>query len=105
MTLHRSSFGMLLRERRLSAGLTQASLAELASVSTRAIQDLERGLSQPHRDTLSRIVEALGLSTDERRALEAATSPGGAPGRTPAYPGAACSYSTISKKCAMNPRW
>ena len=36
------SFGELLRQRRLAAGLTQEALAERAGVSAKAISDLER---------------------------------------------------------------
>src|SRR5215472_15989956 len=68
-------FGELLRERRLATKLTQAGLAELAGVSTRTVQDLERGLSQPHRDTLNRIMQALALTAEDRSELQAATRP------------------------------
>ena len=65
-------FGELLREHRLAAGLTQAALAERAGIGTRGLQDLERSLSQPHRDTLQRLEVALGLSPDERTAFRGA---------------------------------
>ena len=65
-------FGELLREHRLAAGLTQAALADRAGISSRGIQDLERGLSQPRRDTLARLEEALSLSRGEQAALHAA---------------------------------
>ena len=65
-------FGELLREHRLAAGLTQAALAERAGIGTRGLQDLERGQSQPHRDTLQRLEAALGLSPDERTAFRGA---------------------------------
>jgi transcriptional regulator with XRE-family HTH domain len=52
-------------------GLTQERLAEQAGLSTRAIQDLERGLSVPRRDTLERLVRALGLEGKQRVAFEA----------------------------------
>jgi predicted ATPase/transcriptional regulator with XRE-family HTH domain len=70
-----AKFGVLLRERRMATGLTQASLAELAGVSTRTVQDLERGLSQPHRDTLNRIMQALALTPEDRSELQAAARP------------------------------
>ncbi len=69
------SFGEQLRDYRLAAALTQAGLAERAGISTRAVQDLERGLSQPHRDTLTRLIEALGLVANARRALIEAAAP------------------------------
>ncbi|MBV9327694.1 MAG: helix-turn-helix transcriptional regulator [Chloroflexi bacterium] len=38
-----SSFAVLLRQYRLASGLTQENLAERATLSARAISDLERG--------------------------------------------------------------
>jgi predicted ATPase/DNA-binding XRE family transcriptional regulator len=69
------AFGGLLREHRLAAGLTQAALAERSGISSRGIQDLERGLSQPRRDTLLRLEAALSLSRDEQAILRAAAKP------------------------------
>jgi DNA-binding XRE family transcriptional regulator len=40
-------FGALLRRHRLAASLTQAMLAERASVSERAVNDLERDPRRP----------------------------------------------------------
>jgi predicted ATPase/DNA-binding XRE family transcriptional regulator len=68
-----TAFGVLLREHRRAAGLTQAELAERAGLSWRGVTDLERGARRtPHRDTLARLVAALNLTGDERAALEAA---------------------------------
>ena len=61
-----ASFGDLVRQHRLDARLTQAALAERAGISVRAIQDLERSVGRPQRDTARRLAEALAL-TDERR--------------------------------------
>src|SRR5438067_92535 len=68
-------FGVLLREHRLAAGLTQAALADKAGISSRGIQDLERGLNQPRRDTLLRLEAVLHLSLDEQVAWHAAAQP------------------------------
>ncbi|MGH2343741.1 MAG: AAA family ATPase [Chloroflexota bacterium] len=66
-------FGALLAALRRDAGLTQAALAELARVSQRGLQDLERGIHQaPRRDTLDLLVVALGLSEPDRTAFMAA---------------------------------
>jgi non-specific serine/threonine protein kinase len=78
-----SSFGELLRQHRLAAGLTQEELAERAGLSARGVQDLERGLRRsPHPDTTRRLVEALGLDDAERAvllgAVDRAASSGGA---------------------------
>jgi predicted ATPase/transcriptional regulator with XRE-family HTH domain len=68
-----TSFGALLRNHRRAAGLTQAELAERAGLSWRGVNDLERGARRtPHRDTLARLVAALGLTGEERATLEAA---------------------------------
>jgi len=70
-----SSFGVLLRQFRLSAGLTQEMLARRACLSMRAIQHLERGLGQPHRETSQRLAEALTLSADQLRVFEVLAAP------------------------------
>ncbi len=51
MTATDSSFGVLLKEYRLAAGLTQEALAERAGLSARNIQNLERGENHPLADT------------------------------------------------------
>jgi pimeloyl-ACP methyl ester carboxylesterase/transcriptional regulator with XRE-family HTH domain len=67
------SFGALLKRYRLSAGLTHERLAERASVSARAISDLERGVSRvPRRETVTLLADALHLGVEQRAALEAA---------------------------------
>src|SRR5260221_679845 len=69
------TFGGLLREHRLAAGLAQGMLAERSGLSSRGILDLERGLSQPRRDTLLRLEAALRLSPEEQAALHAVAKP------------------------------
>jgi ribosome-binding protein aMBF1 (putative translation factor) len=56
-----TSFGQLLKQRRLLRGLTQEMLAESSGLGIRSIQGLERGESQPRRETLRRLAEALKL--------------------------------------------
>src|SRR5262245_41388803 len=68
------AFGVLLREHRLGAGLTQATLAELTGLSARGIQALERGTSRPYRETARRLAEALALSPEQRRRFEVAAA-------------------------------
>ena len=66
-------FGTLLRRFRLAAGLSQEALAELAGLSPRGIQDLERGVNRaPRADTVQRLAVALGLIGAPRAELEAA---------------------------------
>jgi transcriptional regulator with XRE-family HTH domain len=80
------TFGMLLREHRLTADLTQAMLADRARLSVRGIQHLERGETRPYPNTVQQLAEALALSPDERAELEAAATP--APRRRQAAPDA-----------------
>lgn len=70
------TFGALLKRYRMAAGLTQEALAERASLSTRAVSDLERGLSRaPRYDTLDLLTTAMSLSAEQRAALFAAARP------------------------------
>ena len=60
------SFGDILRQHRVAAGLTQEDLAEQAGLSLRGISDLERGVRRaPHRGTVLRLAAALRLGTEE----------------------------------------
>jgi predicted ATPase/DNA-binding XRE family transcriptional regulator len=70
------AFGPLLRRHRLAAGLTQEALAERTGLGTRSIQHLEGGTHLPHRDTLARLVGALGLGGAERSRFARAARPG-----------------------------
>src|ERR1700730_11155890 len=64
------SFGDLLRRHRVVAGLTQEELAEHAGLSLRGISDLERGMRRaPHRGTVLRLADALGLDGEETASL------------------------------------
>ncbi len=72
-------FGVLLKQLRASAGLTQAELAERAGMSWRGIADLERGVRRsPYPATIRRLADALSLSAADRAELVALS------GRTPA---------------------
>ena len=72
----KASFGALLKRYRLAAGLSQEALAERASLSTRAISDLERGINRtPRYDTFELLVNALSLSVQQRDVLRAAAHP------------------------------
>ena len=67
------AFSSLLREQRLAADLTQAAFAERAGLAARTIQDLERGIAQPRRETVRRLVAVLAPPTEVRAHFEAAT--------------------------------
>ncbi|HEX3648102.1 MAG TPA: helix-turn-helix domain-containing protein [Pseudonocardiaceae bacterium] len=72
-TFDRHEFGDLLRNLRLRLGVTQRQLADLSTVSVRAIRDLEQGRSQrPRKVTVRLIASGLGLSSGERARFEAA---------------------------------
>jgi transcriptional regulator with XRE-family HTH domain len=67
------TFGELLRSHRITRGATQRQLADLSTVSLRAIRDLELGrVSRPRRDTVRLIAEGLGLGGSERAGFELA---------------------------------
>ena len=68
------SFGDQLRDHRLAAGLTQAAFAERASISHRTVQDLERGISWPQRDTVARLLGALNVATADQDAFHEAAA-------------------------------
>ncbi|MCW2792852.1 MAG: hypothetical protein JWO76_1950, partial [Nocardioides sp.] len=57
----------LLGRLRGAAGLTQEELAERAGISVRSVSNLERGsVSHPHRSSLERLADALGLAPHDR---------------------------------------
>jgi predicted ATPase/DNA-binding XRE family transcriptional regulator len=68
-------FRRLLRQHRVAAGLTQEGLAERASMSARAIQNLERGDRRPYPETTERLAEALALRGSQRTEFDAAARP------------------------------
>ncbi|MYQ76391.1 MULTISPECIES: helix-turn-helix domain-containing protein [unclassified Streptomyces] len=69
--------GSLIRGHRLRIGQTQRELADLSTISVRAIRDLEKGKAQrPRTDTVRLIADALRLGPRARAALEAAARSG-----------------------------
>ncbi len=71
-----TSLSLLLKRYRVTAGLSQEALAQRASLSARAISDLERGLHRvPHTATLDLLATALALSPSQRVLLLAAARP------------------------------
>ena len=66
------SFGRLLKQYRVAAGLSQEALAERSGVSVDAISYLERDVRHaPHRQTLELLVAALTLDDRARQEIEA----------------------------------
>ncbi len=71
--LHDKSFGELLRSLRTQAQMTQEELADAATVSPRAISDLERGVNHTARKVTARLLaDALKLSGPDRSEFESA---------------------------------
>ncbi len=67
------NFGELVKAHRKKRGATQRQLADLSTVSIRAIRDLESGRAhRPRRDTVRLIADGLGLRGRERVDFEAA---------------------------------
>ncbi|MGF1432463.1 helix-turn-helix domain-containing protein [Kitasatospora sp. LaBMicrA B282] len=74
------AFGELLRGHREHRGVTQRQLADLSTVSIRAIRDLECGRARrPRTDTVRLIAAALRLTESQRADLEASALPAADP--------------------------
>jgi transcriptional regulator with XRE-family HTH domain len=66
-----ASFPALLRSRRQRSGQTQAQLAELSGLGVRTIRNWEQGWTlHPHRDSVRRLAEGLGLTGEARATFE-----------------------------------
>ncbi|MFG3347496.1 helix-turn-helix domain-containing protein [Streptomyces sp. NPDC048018] len=75
-------FATLLQSYRATEGLTQQQLADFATLSVRAIRDLEHGRAErPRRDTVRLLAEALRLDPARRAEFERAAR-GSTPSRT-----------------------
>ncbi|MEU7062115.1 helix-turn-helix domain-containing protein [Streptomyces sp. NPDC046161] len=82
-----SPVGALIRAHRLRIGLTQRELADLSTISVRAIRDLEQGKARrPRPDTVRLMADALRLGPRARTTLEAAAQQGRAGGHGLAEP-------------------
>jgi transcriptional regulator with XRE-family HTH domain len=56
-----SEIGTLIRDARLRAGVSQASLARRAGTSQAAVSRIERGLEQPSPERIEALLASLGL--------------------------------------------
>ncbi|MFJ9348184.1 helix-turn-helix domain-containing protein [Streptomyces sp. NPDC101237] len=81
---NRQDLGVLLRDHRRRAGLTQRHLADLTTVSVRAIRNLEQGkVLSPRLDTIRLLADGLRLGSAQRETLlEAARRPPGTADRS-----------------------
>lgn len=62
---------MDLRELRLSRGLSLEALGYLAGIDQATISRIERGLTEPRRDTVVRLARGLGISAKRMAAIVA----------------------------------
>ncbi|MFL6124045.1 helix-turn-helix domain-containing protein [Actinophytocola sp.] len=77
-----SAFGRLLRDHRRRSALTQDQLADLSTLSVRAIRDLEQGRAhRPRLNTVRLLADGLELRGRRREAFEAAARAGDGIGR------------------------
>lgn len=60
-----NSFGEKLKQIRMSRGLSQAKLAEMADVHEKHISKIETGRFHPNFETLNKILKALDLKLDD----------------------------------------
>lgn len=90
------SFGMLLKQLRKRAGMTQRDLAAALGYSDSLISSLEKGRRLPDIDVvMQRFVPALGLQDDPRTATELIAAAAAARGQAPPRPfAAATAHST-----------
>lgn len=56
-----TELGKVIRKRRKSLGIDQASAAELAGVSVHTLSNIESGRGNPTLDVLTRVLDTLGL--------------------------------------------
>lgn len=95
-------FAATLRRLRHERGLTQAELAERASVSVGAISHLERGINRfPRKDTIQLLGSALGLSADETALLMQAARGARAAGARPDEPPDGAAHAGDARPLAM----
>jgi predicted ATPase/DNA-binding XRE family transcriptional regulator len=98
-----STFGRLLKQYRVEAGLSQEALAERSGLSPHGISALERGLRQhPQRDTVRLLAEALGLSGEAQATLAATVRRRRGP-RPDGFPPSDIVGSTSSLPTALTP--
>ena len=53
--------GKVIKERRALLGISQQDLSDYSGVSISTVKDLERGVGNPSIETLSKILDVVGL--------------------------------------------
>jgi len=64
--MHLSNIYQKVKERRLLLGITQQDLADISGVGLRTIKEIETGKGNPSVNTLSKILDVLGMELDLR---------------------------------------
>jgi transcriptional regulator with XRE-family HTH domain len=65
MTIRVTDLGQQLKSLRKLKGLRQDQLAELASIDSKSLSRIERGVFLPSLDTVQKLADALGISVAE----------------------------------------
>ena len=63
--MHKSHFGVVIKQLRLQQGLTQEQLASRSDLERTFVSMLERGIKQPSLNTISNIAHAFGIKNYE----------------------------------------
>jgi y4mF family transcriptional regulator len=66
MMMHLSNMHGKIKERRSLLGITQQDLADISGVGLRTIKEIETNKGNPSINTLSKILDALGMELDLR---------------------------------------
>ncbi len=71
-----TDFGVLIRQHRRAAGLSQGELAKRAEIAQKSLGEIERGnVLAPHPDSIKRIADALQLTPRQRACIFDAIGP------------------------------
>jgi len=65
MTIRVSDLGQQIKSLRKLKGLRQDQLAEIASIDSKSLSRIERGVFLPSLDTVQKLADALGISVAE----------------------------------------
>jgi len=60
--MNKEELGKIIRNRRTELGITQEDLAEICSISSKTLREIELGKANPRFETLLAILATIGLS-------------------------------------------